>query len=154
MITGQTYICLLMMQKYVDKLHIQTIIRSCRRLNKIQHWSDAWLLKLNVDKCKVVSYGRQVEKNKYVMVQNNCIAELQRDAYIKDLGVVFDEKLNFSPHISERINKAYSMLWLIRRNFRDIGPAAFVLIYKHLVRSHLEYNNSVWAPYRKLDIYR
>ena len=37
-------------------------------------------------------------------------------------------------------------------NFRDIGPAAFVLIYKHLMRSHLEYNNSVWAPYRKSDI--
>jgi len=86
------------------------------------------------------------------MVQNNCIVELQRDAYVKDLGVVFDEKLNFSQHISERINKAYSMLWLIRRNFRDIGPAAFVFIYKHLVRSHLEYNNSVWAPYRKSDI--
>jgi len=47
-------------------------------VNKIQHWSDVWLLKLNVDKCKVVSYGRQVglEKNKYayVMVQNNCIS--------------------------------------------------------------------------------
>ena len=53
------------------------------------------ILKLNVDKCKVVSYGRQVEKNKYVMVpicqkmmmmvQNNCIVELQRDAYVKDL---------------------------------------------------------------------
>ena len=66
-------------------------------MDKIQHWSDVWLLKLNVDKCKVVSYGRQVEKNKYVMVQNNCIVELQRDAYVKeDLGVVFDEKLNFS----------------------------------------------------------
>ena len=77
---------------------------------------------------------------------------MQRDACVKDLGVVFDEKLNFSQHISERINKAYSMLWLIRRNFQHIGPAAFVLIYKHLVRSHLEYNNSVWAPYRKLDI--
>ena len=79
----------------------------------------------------VVSYGRQVEKNKYVMVQNNCIVELQRDAYLKDLGVVFDEKLNFTQHISERINKAYSMLWLIRRNFRHIRPAAFVLVYKH-----------------------
>ena len=97
-------------------------------MDKIQHWSDVWLLKLNVDKCKVVSYGRQVEKNKYVMVQNNCIVELQRDAYIKDLGVVFDEKLNFSQHISERINKAYNMLWLIRRNFRDIGPAALISI--------------------------
>jgi len=121
-------------------------------VDKIQHWSDVRLLKLNVDKCKVVSYGRQVEKNKYVMVQNKCIVELQRDAYVKDLGVVFGEKLNFSQHISERINKAYSMLWLIRRNFRDIGPVAFILIYKHLVRSHLEYNNSVWAPYRKSDI--
>ena len=92
-------------------------------MDKIQHWSGVWLLKLNVDKCKVVSYGRQVEKNKYVMVQNNCTVEKQRDAYVKDLGVVFGEKLNFSQHISERINKAYSMLWtvwLIRRNFRDI----------------------------------
>jgi len=78
---------------------------------------------------------------------NNCIVELQRDACVKDLGVV-DEKLYFSQHISERIN----MLWLIRRNFRNIGPTAFVLIYKHLVRSHLEYNNFVWAPYRKSDI--
>jgi len=25
------------------------------------------------------------------MVQNNCTVELQRDAYVKDLGVVFDE---------------------------------------------------------------
>ena len=49
-------------------------------VDKIQHWSDVWLLKLNADKCKVVSYGRQVEKNKYVMVQNNCIVELQRGA--------------------------------------------------------------------------
>ena len=64
-------------------------------VDKIQHWSDIWLLKLNVDKCKVVSYGRQVEKNKYVMVQNNSIVELHRDGYVKDL-VVFHEKLNFS----------------------------------------------------------
>jgi len=28
----------------------------------------------------------------------------------------------------------------------------YVYVYKHLVRSHLEYNDSVWAPYRKLDI--
>jgi len=48
---------------------------------------------------------------------------LQRDACAKDLGVV-DDKLNFSQHISERIN----MLWLIRRNFRNIGPTAFRVV--------------------------
>jgi len=41
------------------------------------------------------------------------------------------------------------MLWLIKRNFKDIGREAFLLLYKHLVRSHLEYCNSVWAPYKK-----
>ena len=36
-------------------------------VDKIQHWSDVWLLKLNVDKCKVVPYGRKVEKNNIFM---------------------------------------------------------------------------------------
>jgi len=53
---------------------------------------------------------------------------------IKDLGVIFDENLDFGMHVAERINKAYSMLWLIKRRH--------FLLYKHLVRSHLEYCNS------------
>jgi len=55
-------------------------------------------------------------------------------------------------HIAERINKAYSMLWLIKRNFKEIGREAFLLLYKHLVRSHLEYCNFVWATYKKCYI--
>ena len=44
--------------------------------------------------------------------------------------------------MAEKVNKAYSMLWLIKRNFKDIGAEAFVTLYKHVIRSHLEYNNS------------
>ena len=29
---------------------------------------------------------------------------------------------------------------------------AFVTLYKHLIRSHLEYNNSVWSSHKKSDI--
>ena len=50
------------------------------------------------------------------------------------------------------INAAYSMLWLIKKTFKDIGKEAFLLLYKHLVRSHLEYCNFVWAPYTKTYI--
>jgi len=46
---------------------------------------------------------------------------------------MFDENLDFGVLIAERINKAYSMLWLIKRNFKDIGREAFPLLYKHLV---------------------
>ena len=41
---------------------------------------------------------------------------------------------------------------MFKRNYKDIGREAFLLLYKHLVRSHLEYCNSVWAPYKKYYI--
>jgi len=49
----------------------------------------------------------------------------------------------------KKINKAYRMLWLIKRNFNEVGNEAFTLLYKHLVRAQLEYNNSVRAPYKR-----
>ena len=54
--------------------------------------------------------------------------------------------------IAGKINKAYRMLWLIKRNFYEIGNGAFILLCKHLVRVHLEYNNSVSAPCKRYDI--
>ena len=34
------------------------------------------------------------------------------------------------------------------RNFIYLDEDAFVMLYKSLVRSHLEYANSVWNPHR------
>ena len=39
-----------------------------------------------------------------------------------------------------------------KKEFPRHRPYGICFDYKHLVRSHLEYNNSVWATYRKLDI--
>ena len=58
---------------------------------------------------------------------------------IKDLGVVFDSRLKFDEHIDEKVNKAYQMLGIIKRNFIYLTPDSFVILYKALVRSHLEY---------------
>jgi len=38
------------------------------------------------------------------------------------------------------------MLGIIKRNFVYISRNCFVTLYKSLVRSHLEYANSVWYP--------
>jgi len=67
---------------------------------------------------------------------------------IKDLGVNFDPDLNIVLHCHEKINNAYAMLGIMRRNFMYLSEEAFVLLYKALVRSQLEYANSVWHPYR------
>ena len=44
------------------------------------------------------------------------------------------------------------MVGLIKRNFKYLSISSFVLVYKNLVRSRLDYCNSVWSPYRKSDI--
>jgi len=68
------------------------------------------------------------------------------------LGVIFQSDMSFKEHIASQINKANSMLGLIKRNFRDIKQDAFIMLYKSLVRSHLEYANSVWSPYHIQDM--
>ena len=44
------------------------------------------------------------------------------------------------------------MLGIIKRNFRGLRQETFIMLYKSLVRSQLEYTNSLWNPYRKQDI--
>jgi hypothetical protein len=41
------------------------------------------------------------------------------------------------------------MLGIIRRTFIDLDKDSFLLLYKSLVRCHLEYAVSVWNPYKK-----
>jgi len=44
------------------------------------------------------------------------------------------------------------MLGVIRRNFKYLQLSSFILLYKNMVRSHLDYCSSVWTLYRKGDI--
>jgi len=69
-----------------------------------------------------------------------------------DLGVHFDEKLSSREHMHAKINKAYMMLGIIKHNFKYLTIPTFVLLYNSMVRCHLDYCSSVWAPYKKGDI--
>ena len=73
---------------------------------------------------------------------------LQIVAKEKDIGVIIDDQLNFESHMSAKINKATSMFGLIRRSFQCLDRKTFVSLYKTLVRTHLDYASSVWAPYK------
>ena len=64
----------------------------------------------------------------------------------KDLGVIVDCELKFDLHIAEKINKASKMLGITRRSFLHLDKESFLILYKALIRPHLEYANQVWAP--------
>ena len=51
--------------------------------------------------------------------------------------------------MQNKINKAYSMIGIIKRNFINMDMHTFALLYKSLVKTHVEHAVSVWRPYKK-----
>ena len=69
-----------------------------------------------------------------------------------DSGVRFDNNLIFREHMSEKSNKAYSEIDIIKRNFIYMDEHTFILLNKANLRPHIEFANSVWCPYKLGDI--
>ena len=69
----------------------------------------------------------------------------------KDLGVTFDQKLKFTEHINNKVNKANRNVGLIFRTFAYMNKEMFLNLYKSIVRPHLEYASTVWSPMFKKD---
>jgi hypothetical protein len=67
----------------------------------------------------------------------------------KDIGVLIDDELSFDKHICEMVSKANSIFAALRRTFRNLTTDIFLPLCKTLVRTHLDYASSVWAPYKK-----
>ncbi|KAK3101681.1 hypothetical protein FSP39_005415 [Pinctada imbricata] len=79
---------------------------------------------------------------------------LEQSEAEKDIGVLVDEHLEFSKHIQLQINKANSIMGLIRRTFTHlhVDEKSFKYLFQGLVRPHLEYAAAVWSPYKVRDI--
>ena len=87
------------------------------------------MLKLNTSKCKVLSVGRNLDKTyTYDLEQDHQTTSLERVESIRDLGVLVDERLSFSEHMQDKINKAYAMLGVIKRNFKHLKTSSFILL--------------------------
>jgi len=129
----------------IDFIHLKI---SCQN---IFDWAELWCMKLNINKCKVLSVVRNQNIKRdydYFVNSGGVDYKLEHAVSIKDLGVMVDEKLTFHEHINEKINTAFKMLGIINRNFIDLDSKTFLLLYKSLVRSYLEYANSVWSPFK------
>ena len=77
---------------------------------------------------------------------------LENKSVIKDLGLIVDENLRFSKRIIDKVNKANQIMGIIRKTMVYLNKHNFNLLYKSLVRLHLEYGNVVWSPFLKNDI--
>ena len=120
-------------------------------IDKMYSWSTNSLHRFYPDKSYSINIRNISKPHRYhnYKMSNK---DLENTSYIKDLGIIVDENFHFSHHIIDEVNKANQVMGIIRRTMVYLGKHNFNLLYKSLVRPHLEYGNIVWSPFLKIDI--
>ena len=123
-------------------------------MDNTQEWSIAQLLKLNLDKCKVMHIGNTL-KASYTMEINTSSRSrlvLSEVEFEKDLGVWINSSLKSSLQCNKAAASAMRVLGMIRRTFTFNSKELFIFLYKTYVRPLLEYCVQLWCPYLAGDI--
>jgi ribonuclease P/MRP protein subunit RPP40 len=102
----------------------------------------------NVEKCKVVHFGRKNPCEKYSLSGT----DLQVVDEERDLGVIVQNDLKVSLQCTKVVNTANRVLGMIYRSFTSRSKDILLLLYKSLVRPHLEYCVQAWRPHLVKDI--
>ena len=125
-------------------------------IDQLQKWSDIWLPKFHPHMCKFMTVSNKTKlesKSSYHLYSNEGeVVELEMSEGEKDIGVLVDRNLRFSKHITQKVNKANSIMGLIRRTYTFTDDTSFRFLFQVLVRPNLEYTAAVWPPYTKEDI--
>ena len=77
-----------------------------------------------------------------------CLEETESE---RDLSVIVDASLKFCRQAAAAVAKANQILAIIRRLFELIDKFILPLLYKTLVRPHLEFGNVAWGPFNRAD---
>ena len=133
-------------------------------MNLITNWSEKYQMSFNQAKCHVLHLGHNNPKASYTMYKQTETVKtpggikytlkfhtLETVEEEVDLGITVDSKLKFSKHVDVKVNKANKLLGLLRHTFKYLNAESLTLLYKSIIRPHLEYATSVWSPHLKGD---
>ena len=91
-----------------DHNQLQNIFKAC-------DWANKWETMFNTFKCKTLHIGKSVPDNNFVKNMDGVLSKIDKVTNQKDLGIIFDQELNFQQHINAKINLANRNLWIIKK---------------------------------------
>ena len=128
-----------------DSLNLQSDI------DALEKWAVVWGMEFNREKCHVLTLGK-FENTKHTHRYRLGGDEIEHVFMEKDLGITIDSELTFEEHISNKVRVANGIVGLMRRTFSYLDPSSFKKLFCAFVRPHLEYGQSVWAPFLQKNI--
>ena len=139
------------MYLYADDLKVFNEICSDEDVDKLQYdidklydWTQYYLLKFHPDKCVVMrlipSKGRMLHVSMCYGMDDVKLKVVDKE---KDLGIIFDNTLSFEEHITSKVNKANSLVGMLRRSFVYMDKDMFKTLFVSIVRPHIEYGEAM-----------
>ena len=151
-------VILAFIQLFADDAKILGRVNSIMQATTVQisldnavDWANIWKMKYHFKKCKQLHIGNHDINFDYSMQTDTGPVLVEKVTSEKDLGVTFDQKLKFTDHINNKVNKANRNVGLIFRTFTFMNKEMFLNLYKSILRPHLEYASTVWSPMFKKD---
>lgn len=123
-------------------------------LAELSSWADSWQLPISCGK----SNWMFISNRKDLLdtdVEFNLAGKLFHEVKeIRDLGIIVDNNLSFSTHITTIIANAKKRLFLLHKSFITKDALLLLKAYIIYVRPLLEYCSQVWSPHLMKDINR
>ena len=133
-------------------------------LNKIISWSHHNNMELNENKFELMSFKLNTDNNNVKLLKSLPLynehttyyatkqIDISPSPWVRDLGVLVDNKLNWSQHISTICKKSKQISGWVLSVFYSREKSIMLTLFNSLIRSKLEYGCELWSPYLTKDI--
>ncbi|XP_069171092.1 uncharacterized protein [Procambarus clarkii] len=113
-------------------------------LNRLQRWSEKWLMEFNMRKCKVIEMRlrNRRPKGQYKMKGNFLHVTIRES----DLGMDVTPNQTPEAHMNRISTAAYSTLAKVRTSFKNLSKEALRVLYTAYLRPVLAYATPSLSP--------
>ena len=115
----------------------------------MSRWCSTWQKHLNIAKCVSIRLGLIDAIHFTYEISGTSLVCANSS---KDLGVIFDGKLNFSDHCNSVANRAMVRTNVLLKCFYSRDSQLQVKLFNACVRPILEYNSPIWSPHLSKDV--
>lgn len=117
-------------------------------LRALETYCTTWQLKIAAHKCAVLHIG---SSNPRLPLTLSSVALPTVDV-VRDLGVLLDTRLSFSPHIDKLVARTTSLVYSVFRTLSSSLPSVYIQTYKTFLIPILDFASPVWSPHTSKHI--
>ena len=116
-------------------------------LEKLYKWQKENNMMFNSTKFEVLRYGKDENlKNSCDYLTPDADGVIERKEKLRDLGIIMNDKAEFSDHVNNVCSKVNQKVGWILRSFMRRTPDFMQFMWKTYVQGHIDYCSQLWQP--------